>query len=126
MAGGEEPVKEKNTQGRNSDISIGSSLRSHVYAANAIIHLFSSYFLPLPKCSGVPKLHFLGLLKGWKPRPILGEVAASDLYCGVQSVMLLLLRVQRYSRGQLPPARHVSTSRFPSSTTWCRGAAPRR
>lgn len=49
-----------------------------------------------------------------------------DLYCGVQSVTLLLLRVQRNCRGQLPPTRQVSTSLFPSNTTCCRVPLPRR
>lgn len=49
-----------------------------------------------------------------------------DLCCGVQSVKLLLSRVQRYCRGQLPPTRQVSTSLFPSNATCCRVPLPRR
>ena len=51
-------------------------------------------------------------------------VVLTDLYSDVQSVMLLLLRVQRYCRGQLPPAGQVSTSLFPSNTTCCPHTPP--
>lgn len=59
-------------------------------------------------------------------REILQLWMGTNLYCGVQSVTLLLLRVQRYCRGQLPPTRQVNTSLFPSNTTCCRAPLPRR